>query len=137
MGFEKFGVVSFTSDAKVAPFVDYLEQGKMMTTKCQKCGKVIFPPKADCPKCMSSNMDWVDISSPGILLTYTVVNYGPAGFENDAPYTLGIAQFEGGVKILGRLSKKINPENINIGMKVSLITVKLDNERIIYEMKEY
>ena len=135
MGFEKFGVVSFTSDAKVAPLVDYLEKGKVMMTKCQQCGKAFFPPKADCPRCVSSNVEWLEISSIGTLLTFTVVNYGPSGFENDTPYTLGIAEFEEGVKVLGRVSREISPEDIKVGMRVKLTPVKLANEQIIYEMQ--
>lgn len=135
MGFEKFGVVSFTSDAKVAPLVDYLEKGKVMMTKCQQCGKAFFPPKADCPRCVSSNVEWLEISSIGTLLTFTVVNYGPSGFENDTPYTLGIAEFEEGVKVLGRVSKAISPEDIKVGMRVKLAPLKLANEQIIYEMR--
>lgn len=135
MGFEKFGVVSFTSDAKVAPLVEYLEKGKVMMTKCQQCGKAFFPPKADCPRCVSSNVEWLEISSIGTLLTFTVVNYGPSGFENDTPYTLGIAEFEEGVKVLGRVSREISPEEIKVGMRVKLTPVKLANEQIIYEMQ--
>lgn len=135
MGFEKFGVVSFTSDAKVAPLVDYLAKGKVMMTKCRQCGKAFFPPKADCPKCVSSNVEWLEISSTGTLLTFTVVNYGPSGFENDTPYTLGIAEFEEGVKVLGRVSREISPEEIKVGMRVKLTPVKLANEQIIYEMQ--
>ncbi len=135
MGFEKFGVVSFTSDAKVAPLVDYLEKGKVMMTKCQQCGKAFFPPKADCPRCVSSNVEWLEISSIGTLLTFTVVNYGPSGFENDTPYTLGIAEFEEGVKVLGRVSREISPEDIKVGMRVKLAPLKLANEQIIYEMQ--
>ncbi|MBI2979343.1 MAG: Zn-ribbon domain-containing OB-fold protein [Chloroflexi bacterium] len=135
MGFEKFGMKSFTSDAKVAPFIDHLEQGRIMTTKCRECGKVFFPPKADCPRCLTSNVEWVEINGNGTLLTYTVVNYGPSGFENDTPYILGIAEFEEGVKILGRVSKEINPRDINVGMKIKLVPVKLANGQVIYEMK--
>ncbi len=135
MGFEKFGVVSFTSDAKVAPLVDYLEKGKVMMTKCQQCGKAFFPPKADCPRCVSSNVEWLEISSIGTLLAFTVVNYGPSGFENDTPYTLGIAEFEEGVKVLGRVSKAISPEDVKVGMRVKLAPLKLANEQIIYEMQ--
>jgi uncharacterized OB-fold protein len=135
MGFEKFGVVSFTSDAKIAPLVDYLEKGKVMMTKCQQCGKVFFPPKADCPRCVSSNVEWLEITSTGTLLTFTVVNYGPSGFENDTPYTLGIAEFEEGVRVLARVSREISPEDIKVGMRVKLTPVKLANEQIIYEMQ--
>ena len=135
MGFEKFGAVSFTSDAKVAPFVDYLEEGKVMATKCRKCGKAFFPPKSDCPGCLSSDVEWLEVSGTGTLLTYTVVNYGPSGFENDAPYTLGIAEFGEGVKVLGRVSKQVSPDDIKVGMRVKLAPIKLNEERITYEFK--
>jgi len=44
MGFENFGTVSFTSEAKSADFVSYLEKGKVMATRCQQCGE-----DSDCP----------------------------------------------------------------------------------------
>jgi uncharacterized OB-fold protein len=134
MGFEKFGTVSFTSDAKVSPFVDYLEKGMVMTTRCKRCGKPYFPPKTDCPRCMSSDVEWFEIDQQGTLKTFTTVHYGPTGFENDAPYTLGIAEFESGLKILGRVSKTIGPEEIKVGMKVKLTPAKLDNGHFIYEI---
>ena len=137
MGFEKFGLVSFTTDAKVSPFVDYLEKGKIMTTRCKQCGKVYFPPKADCPKCLCSDVEWLEINGAGILRTFTTVIYGPTGFEDDAPYTLGIAEFDPpGVKILGRVSKAISPGDIKVGMNVKLTPVKLANGHFIYEMRK-
>lgn len=136
MGFEKYGVVSFTSDAKVSPFVDYLEKGKVMTTRCQQCGKVFFPPQADCPRCLSSDVEWFEINKPGTLKTFTTVHYGPTGFENEAPYTLGIAEFEPGLKILGRISKTLVPGEMKVGMKVKLAPAKLDNGHFIYEMNK-
>ncbi|MFC1905382.1 Zn-ribbon domain-containing OB-fold protein [Chloroflexota bacterium] len=135
MGFEKFGVVSFTTDSKVSPFVDYLEKGKIMTTKCKQCGKVFFPPKADCPKCLSSDVEWLEVNTTGTLITYTIVNYGPAGFEDDSPYILGIAEFDKDLRILARISKAIDPSDIKVGMKIQIAPVKLANEHFIYEMK--
>lgn len=135
MDFGNFGVVSFTSQAKVSPFVDYLEKGKFMATKCKKCKKSFFPPQLDCPNCISSEVEWFEISSLGTLLTFTMVNYGPSGFENDAPYTLGIAEFEEGVKVLGRISKDVATEDIRIGMKVKLSPTKINGGRVAYEMK--
>ena len=135
MDFGSFGVVSFTSQAKVAPFIDYLEKGKFMTTRCKKCKKAFFPPQADCPNCLSSETEWFEISGAGTLRTFTTVNYGPSGFENDAPYTLGIAEFEESVKVMGRISKEIKPENIKIGMRVKLAPTRINGGRVSYEMK--
>jgi len=136
MGFEKFGTVSFTAESKAADFVTYLEQGKVMTTRCKKCGVSYFPPKLDCPKCSSSDVEWFEIKGDGKLLTYAVVNYGPTGFENDAPYTLAIADFPGGLRMFGRLSRDIKEGDIKIGMPVKVVPVKLAGDRISYEFQK-
>ena len=135
MGFEKFGTVSFTAETKAADFVTYLEQGKVMTTRCKKCGISYFPPKLDCPKCSSSEVEWFEIKGDGKLLTYAVVNYGPTGFENDAPYTLAIADFPGGLRMFGRLSRDIDESSTKIGMAVKVAPVKLADDRISYEFQ--
>ena len=91
MGFDNFGTVSFTTEGKAVDFTTYLEQGKVMTTRCPQCEASYFPPKMDCPKCLSSDVEWFEIKGSGKLATYTIVNYGPTGFEDDAPYRLAIA----------------------------------------------
>ena len=135
MGIENFGTVSFTAETKAADFVTYLEQGKVMATKCQKCGAAYFPPKMDCPKCMDSDVEWLEIKADGKLATYTVVNYGPTGFEDDAPYILAIAEF-GGNRILGRLSRDISQDNIKLGMPLKVTAIKLPDDRVSYEFQQ-
>jgi len=135
MGFENFGTVSFTTEAKAADFIKYLEAGKVMATRCRKCGVSYFPPRIDCPKCLSSDVDWFEIKGKGKLASYTVVNYGPTGFENDAPYILALGEFDG-VQILARLSRDIEPKDIRVGMSLTVSPVKLPDNRIAYEFKK-
>ena len=134
MGFENFGTVSFTAEGKSADFVTYLEQGKVMTTRCRQCGTSYFPPKMDCPQCLSSDVEWFEITGSGKLATYTVVNYGPTGFEDDAPYNLAIADFNG-LRIFGRLSHDVKEADIKIGMELKVVPAKLPNDRISYEFQ--
>ena len=60
--FKKFGTVSFTALTKVNDFIDHLEEGKITGTKCKHCGKVYFPPRADCYNCFNSEMEWFEIT---------------------------------------------------------------------------
>lgn len=135
MGLENFGRVSFTAEAKAADFVTYLEQGKVMATRCRKCGTKYFPPKVDCPKCLLSDVDWIEIKGSGRLNTYTVVNYGPSGFEDDTPYTLAIVDFRD-IRTFGRLSKDIKENDIQMGMRLKVVPVKLPDDRISYEFQK-
>jgi len=135
MGFENFGTVSFTTEAKVADFITQLEAGKVMATRCRKCGGSYFPPKVDCPRCLSSDVEWFEIKSKGKLLSYTVVNYGPTGFENDAPYILALARFDEGIQVLARLSRDIAEKDIKVGMDLMVKPTKSADNRIAYEFR--
>ena len=135
MGFENFGTVSFTAEAKAADFITHLEAGKVMATRCKECGGSYFPPKADCPKCLSSDVEWFEVKGKGKLMTYTIVNYGPTGFENDAPYMLALAEFDG-IQIFGRLSRDIGENDIQVGMSLTVSPLKLPDDRIAYEFKK-
>ncbi|MFH0960874.1 MAG: Zn-ribbon domain-containing OB-fold protein [Pseudomonadota bacterium] len=132
MGFEQFGVVSFTATTKTEKFVDFLKEGKVCGTICKDCGAKFFPPRSDCKICLSADMDWFEILGNGNLLTYTEAMYAPAGFEKDVPYILGVAEFKDGSKVFGRLDKSISKDLIKPGMKMKLNVVNLEDGRLSY-----
>ncbi|UCG65181.1 MAG: Zn-ribbon domain-containing OB-fold protein [Deltaproteobacteria bacterium] len=135
MSFEKFGIVNHTKESKAADFVTYLEQGKVMATRCKKCETMYFPPQVDCPKCLSNAMEWSQVKGRGKLLTYGVVNYGPLGFEDKAPYTLAVAEFEKGIKVFATLSKDIKEDEIAVGMVLEVVPARLPDDRFSYELQ--
>jgi uncharacterized OB-fold protein len=134
MGFEKFGKISLTPETKVEQFANYLAEGKVMATRCKGCGTRSFPPRVDCSNCLASEVDWFEVKGPARLLTYTISNYGPTGFEDDVPYALAVAQLDEELKIFGRLSKDIKAEEIKIGMELKSVPVTLTNGQISYEL---
>lgn len=136
MGFENFGLVTSGTESKAARFLEYLEQGKIMGTACQRCGKKYSPPQMDCSRCLSDNMSWFEIAPECKLFSFTTVRYGPAGFENKAPYTIAIGEFSDSLRMLGHLSKDIPANEIKIGMKLKAVPVKLEGNRISYEFQK-
>lgn len=133
MGFESFGKVSFTSETRAIAFVDYLAQGKIMATKCKSCGKTYYPPKMDCPACLKSETEWVEIPDSGKLIAHSTVHYGPAGFEDDQPYTIAVVEFPNGLHMFSRLCKDIKVEDIKPGMKLKPVVTRLPGEKVSYE----
>lgn len=129
--FSKFGTVSFTSITKANDFVSYLEQGKVMGTKCKGCGLTFFPPRADCYQCLSSDMEWFEVSGKGKLVTYSKLQYGPVGFEGDLPYAIALADF-GDYKVFGRLAGDLPESDIKVGMEVKAVANTLPNGQLNY-----
>ncbi|MFQ5758810.1 MAG: Zn-ribbon domain-containing OB-fold protein [Candidatus Bathyarchaeia archaeon] len=132
MSFEEFGEISYTTETKVADFVNRLEKGEIAATKCKRCGRLYFPPRADCADCLSRDMEWIPLSGRGKLITYTIAYFAPVGFE--APYTLALAELDEGARVFTRISKEV--KKVKIDMNLRLVPVKLANERITYELKK-
>ena len=122
-----------TSETKAEIFAKYLEQGKVMTTRCNKCGKTTFPPRLDCQDRMSDDVEWIEIKEKGKLDTFTVVMYGSAGFEKETPYLIGVVKFPVGIRMLGQIDRKIPTQEIKVGVEMKVVPARLPDERYSYE----
>ena len=129
--FKKFGTVSFTSITKTNDFIDFLEDGKVKGTRCKDCGLVFFPPRADCYKCLASNVEWFEVSGKGKLLTYSELKFAPVGFQDDVPYCIALLDY-GKYKVFGRIAKDVPEDEIKIGMEMKTIVNKTSNEQLNY-----
>ena len=129
--FNKFGTVSFTSITKINDFIDYLEQGKVMATRCKGCDLVFFPPRADCYQCLSSNMEWFEVSGPGKLVTYSKLQYAPDGFGDDLPYAIALLDY-GDYKVFGRITSDLPDDEIKMGMEMKTVVNSLPNGQLNY-----
>jgi len=133
--FKKFGTVSFTSVTKVNDFIDYLEQKKVMATRCLDCGLEFFPPRADCYQCLSSNIEWFEVAGTGKLVTFSKLKYAPVGFEDDLPYSIAVLDY-GNYKIFGRIASDIADEEIHLGMDMVAAVNQLPNGQYNYVFKK-
>ncbi len=102
--------------SKTSEFWSALKEGRFITTKCAKCGNVSFPPQADCPKCMGSDSEWVELGREATLVTYTRVQITPASFSDRDPYVIAIGELSEGLKVLAWLEGA--GEVIRPGMKL-------------------
>jgi uncharacterized OB-fold protein len=129
--FKKFGTVSFTAIAKTNDFIDYLESGKVMGTRCRDCGLVFFPPRADCHQCLAGNIEWFEVSGAGRLVTYSKLQFAPVGFQEDVPYCIALLDY-GDYKVFGRISGDIAEEELKIGMEMTTTANTLPNGQLNY-----
>ena len=129
--FKKFGTVSFTSITKTNDFIGHLESGKVMGTRCKDCGKLFFPPRADCYQCLTSNVEWFEVSGTGKLLTYSRLQFAPIGFGDDLPYSIALLDY-GDFKVFGRIASGIDEEDLAVGMQMRTVTNTLPNGQLNY-----
>jgi len=129
--FNKFGTVTFTSTTKVNDFIDHLEKGRIVGSKCRDCGLVFFPPRADCYQCLAGNMEWFEVTGSGKLVTYSKLEYAPVGFENDLPYAIAVLDY-GDYKVFGRIAGDLPDDEIQVGMEMKTVANTLPNGQMNY-----
>jgi hypothetical protein len=119
--FEWFGKVSYCPHTKVSDFAVHLRDGSIMASRCNKCGYESFPPRADCPKCLSGEFTFFEISGLGTIQTFTRIEAAPAGFEDVTPFTLGVVDLKETGRLLAWFGETIPEDEIAIGMEVQVV----------------
>ena len=128
--FKWFGLVNFVPYTKIAGFAQHLKDGRLMGSRCRKCGATSFPPRADCEACMSGDFELFEMSGRATLHTFTKIVAAPTGFEDVAPYTVGVADLEETGRVLAWIGDTIKGEEVAIGMPLQVVP------RIFEELKE-
>ncbi|MBE9523322.1 MAG: Zn-ribbon domain-containing OB-fold protein [Proteobacteria bacterium] len=112
------------------PFSDisygqFLNEEKIMGTKCKKCDALYAPPRPICIKCHSSEMDWVEMKGEGKLSAFTCIAVGPPfmiaeGYNRKNLYISGVVELEEGVRVDARIEgvDGNRPEEIKVGMSM-------------------
>jgi uncharacterized OB-fold protein len=119
--FSWFGKVSFVPYSKVADFAVHLKNGRLMGSACKKCGFQTFPPRADCPECLAGEFEFKEYSGRGKLFTHTLISAAPTGFDDVAPYTLGVVELEEGGRLLAWIGDTIPADDVKIGLEVQVV----------------
>lgn len=134
MGFEKFGPSGYVSQTKVNALISYLEKGIVAGTRCKKCGTLYFPPRADCLKCRSSDIEWVPLQGKAKLVTYTRVFFGPPAFEQSTPYFLGLAEFDNGLRVFAPISHDFDPRELRPELEM-VLRPRQSGEGVFYQLE--
>ena len=105
----------------------FLNEDKLMGSRCRKCGSLSVPPRSISVKCYQSEMEWVAIKGKGKLVAFTSIAIGPPfmireGYDRKRPYVSGVIELEEGVKVVARIGggDASKPETIRIGTPLQM-----------------
>ena len=103
-------------------FEQFLNEEKLMGSRCITCGALFVPPRAVCIECHHSEMEWVEMKGTGELAAFTCIAIGPPsmieeGYNRNNPYCSGVVKLVEGPRVVARIEglDVLNPENIRIG----------------------
>ena len=109
------------------PFSDisyqqFLDEEKLMGSKCKGCGRLYLPPRSFCSQCESDDLEWTEAGGRGKLIAFTSIAIGPPsmveqGYNAENPYVIGVVELEEKARIVARIEgvSSLQPQKIKIG----------------------
>jgi len=111
----------------VYSYLQYLNEKKLMGSKCKDCSQLYAPPRKLCIKCNSTNMEWIQFSGKGKLAAFSCIGVGTKyfvdkGYSMKKPYCFSVIKLDEGPMISGQLVgvNEAKPETIKIGTPVKI-----------------
>lgn len=92
---------------------------RLIGVRCRKCKTALVPPRPFCPHCSATEMDNVEFSGKGRIVSYTVIHVAPPQFQSFTPYIVAIIQLVEGPHIPGMILHA-KPEDAKIGQAVTV-----------------
>ena len=105
------------------PLVEYLELGddpRLVANECTECGARFFDRRNACASCFGTDFRKADVATEGELRSFTIVAFAAPGIP--VPFVAGIIDC-GGTSVKGNIiNTEPDPDHVNVGMKVRLVT---------------
>lgn len=125
--------MSEEKEITVQSYLEYIGIKKLMGSKCKKCNETYVPPRKLCPKCGSTDLDWVEMSGKGKIAAFSCIGVGTTfmadkGYSMKKPYCFSVIKLDEGPMISGQLIgvDESKPETIKIETPVKAIFLETE-----------
>jgi uncharacterized OB-fold protein len=110
-----------------------LDTGLLSLPRCDACFRLIWYPRAHCPRCMSVDLHWEVMSGHGLVYSYTVNRRGQGAQPSQPPPLIAYVELAEGPRIIAHVVD-VEMEELAIGAAVTLVSAarraRLEEPRI-------
>jgi uncharacterized OB-fold protein len=93
----------------------------LLGTHCATCGRSFYPARDLCPTCWADDLPPHRLPATGTIATWSVVRMGKSF---PTPYALCYADFDGDVRVLGRVTNWEDGRGLRPGTRVHVHPVE-------------
>ncbi len=114
------------------PWWEAAKQRRLTVQHCIACDRLIFYPRELCPSCMSSELEWREVSGKGHVHTYTVIRQAAHPyFQQHVPYLYGLVQLVEGPRMFTNFL--MAEDEIEIGQPVEAVFKDISDDYAIVQ----
>ncbi len=122
---------AWSTGIAVTRFLQELKNAKIIGRKCNKCSRVLVPPRMFCEDCFRTTDEWVYVKDTGVVNTYSIAHVGTDASRLKEPLYIAVVNVDGptpGMGFLHFLGEVASEKKIKVGMKVQAVW-KQESER--------
>ena len=99
------------------------KKGRLIASKCNKCNRVVVPPRVYCESCFRNMDEWVYLPDTGSVRTFTLMYINVDGERLEQPRIVASVEIDGASKDIGLLAflGEVAPEDVTFGMRVKAV----------------
>ena len=125
------------------PYIDFdnegfwegVKQHKLVFQKCTDCGLFVHRPRPMCPRCLSTEKEWVPSEGKGKVYGWVNFVYANASYPGiKVPYPVVIVELLEGVRMISNIHDE-TVEEIYIGMPVEVVFDDLADDLTLPKFK--
>ena len=106
---------------ETAVYWDACRDHKLMIQKCNACGNYQFYPRIMCTQCMSQDVEWLEASGQGQVLSFTIVRRAVSkAYADEAPYVVALIKLSEGPTLMSNIID-CDVESVKIEMPVEVL----------------
>ena len=112
-------------DAGVAMsrFLREIKNGRIVGIQCQRCRRIMLPPRMFCELCYQPTEEWVEIEDKGSIRTFCITRVRWDASRVKEPFFPVVVDLDGGKRgtALCHVVKGMAPEEMKVGLRVKAL----------------
>lgn len=109
------------------PFWEAAKDGRLVIQYDPVVEKYQFYPRSVSIFTGRQNLEWREASGKGTLYSFTDIHVAPSGFEDLAPYMIGVIELDEGVRMMTPL-QNVTMDDAALGMRMRICWQKLSDD---------
>ena len=114
---------AWSAGVAMSRFLEELKNGKILATTCNKCKRIMVPPRVFCEQCFKPTDGWTYVRDTGRINTFSISHIGGDASRIKEPIVVAVIELDGASKGMGILHAmgEVKPEDVKFDMKVKAV----------------
>lgn len=114
---------SWASGIAMSRFLIELKKGRIIARKCNKCKRILVPPRIFCEDCFRATDSWVYVKDTGTVNTYSISHVAADASRIKEPLYVAVINIDGATQGMGflHLLGEVTEKELKVGMNVGAV----------------